>query len=138
MGINEKQLPTITCNWGEPKQSSLTVIAHTRKSLYLCRLCMCVVCVRYKQEKRRQYEQRVCEIEHAIFTTLVMSATGGMGRAATTFYKRLASMISEKRNTEYSNSQTVNWIRCKLSFALLRALIMSTQESKVIKTSCSI
>ena len=91
---------------------------------------VCVLCVRYKQEKRRQYEQRVCEIEHAIFTTLVMSATGGMGRAATTFYKRLASMISEKRNTEYSNSQTVNWIRCKLSFALLRALIMSIRRAR--------
>jgi len=55
-------------------------------------------------------EKRIREVEHATFMPLVMSATGGMGRAATTFYKRLASMISEKRNTEYS--QTVNWIRC--------------------------
>ena len=67
-------------------------------------------------------------MEHATFTPLVMSATGGMGRAATTFYRRLASMISEKRNTEYS--QTVNWIRCKLSFALLRALIMSIRGAR--------
>ena len=58
-------------------------------------------------------------MEHATFTPLVMSDTGGIGRASTMFYKRLASMISEKRNTEYS--RTVNWIRCKLSFALLRA-----------------
>ena len=36
----------------------------------------------------------------ATFTPLVMSATGGMGRAATTFFKRLANMISEKGNTE--------------------------------------
>ena len=71
----------------------------------------------------RQYEQRVREVEHATFTPLDMSATGAMGRTATTFYKRLASMVSEKRNTEYS--QTVNWIQCKLSFALLRASIMS-------------
>ena len=68
---------------------------------------------RHEQEKKRQYEQRVREVEHATFTPLVMSAAGGMGRAATTFYRRLASMISEKRNIEYS--QTVNWIRCKLS-----------------------
>ena len=59
-------------------------------------------------------------MEHARFTPLVMSVTGGMGKAATTFYKKLASMISEKSNTEYSN-----WIRCKLSFALLRASIIS-------------
>ena len=57
-----------------------------------------------------------------------MSATGGMGRAATTFYRRLASMISEKKNTEYS--QTVNWIRCKLSFALLRASIRSIRGAR--------
>ena len=83
---------------------------------------------RHEQEKRRHYEQRVREVEHATFTPLVMSATGGMGRAATTFYKRLASMISEKRNTEYS--QTVNWIRCKLSFALLRSSIMSIRGAR--------
>lgn len=52
---------------------------------------------RHEQEKRRQYEQRVQEVEHSTFTPLVMSSTGGMGRAATTFYKRLASMISDKR-----------------------------------------
>ena len=67
-------------------------------------------------------------MEHATFTPLVMSATGGMGRATTTFYKRIASMISEKMNTEYS--QTVKWIRCKLSFALLRALIMSIRRAR--------
>ena len=54
---------------------------------------------RHEQEKKRQYEQRVREVEHTTFTPLVLSATGGMGRAATTFYRRLASMISEKRNT---------------------------------------
>ena len=77
---------------------------------------------------KRQYEQRVREVEHATFTPLVMSTTGGMGRAATTFYRRLASMISEKMNTSYS--QTVNWIRCKLSFALLRASIMSIRGAR--------
>ena len=39
-----------------------------------------------EQEKRRQYDQRVREIEHATFTPLVLSTTGGMGHAAT-FYK---------------------------------------------------
>ena len=71
---------------------------------------------------------RVHEVEHATFTQLVILTTGGMGRAATTFYKRLASMISEKRDTEYSRS--VNWIRNKLSFALLRASIMSIRGTR--------
>ena len=83
---------------------------------------------RHEQEKKRHYEERVREVERATFTPLVMSTTGGMGRAATTFYKRLASMISEKQNTHYT--QTMNWIRCKLSFALLRASIMSIRGAR--------
>ena len=75
-----------------------------------------------------QYEQMILEVEHAIFTPLVMSATGGMGRAGTTFYRRLASMISEKRNTKYI--QTLNWINCKLSFVLLSTAIMSVRGAR--------
>ena len=78
---------------------------------------------RHEQEKKRQYEQRVQEVEHSIFTPLVMSTTRGMGRAATIFFKRLASFLSEKRKISYS--KTMCWIRCHLSFALLRASIMS-------------
>ena len=32
-----------------------------------------------EQEKKRVYEQRICEVEHSSFTPLVFSATGGMG-----------------------------------------------------------
>ena len=80
---------------------------------------------RHEQEKKRKYEERVREVECATFSPLVMSTTGGMGRAATTFYKRLAS---KKKNTEYT--QTMNWIPCRLSFALLRASIMSIREPR--------
>ena len=60
---------------------------------------------KHEQEKKRQYDQRVHEVEHATFTPLVLSATGGMGRAATTFYKRLVSMITEQRGTAYEYSE---------------------------------
>ena len=39
---------------------------------------------KHEQEKRRQLDRRVREVEHATFTPLVLSTTGGMGRAATT------------------------------------------------------
>ena len=57
-------------------------------------------------------------------TVLVMSPTGGMGRATTTFYKRLASMISENRDVPYG--RTVNWIHCCLSIHYVN------QRSKII------
>ena len=39
---------------------------------------------RHELEKKRQYEQRIRDVEQATFTPLVMSTTGGMGKAATT------------------------------------------------------
>ena len=38
---------------------------------------------KHELEKKRQYEQRVREIEHASLTPLVLSATGGMANEAT-------------------------------------------------------
>ena len=70
--------------------------------------------------KERLYEQRVREVEHASFTPLVFSSTGGLGPAATTFYKRLASMLSDKWKQPYT---TIDWFRYRLSFYLLRSSI---------------
>ena len=84
---------------------------------------------KHEMEKKRSYEQRILEVEHASFTPLVMSATGGMGSMpATTFYGRLASMLSEKRHMPYS--KTVEWVRCKLSFTLLRMSILYVRGSR--------
>ena len=46
--------------------------------------------------KKKAYEERVCEVEHASYTPLVLSATGGMANEATHFYKRLTSRLAEK------------------------------------------
>ena len=51
-----------------------------------------------------------------------MHRIGGMSRAATATYKRLAALVAEKRDKPYST--TMGWIRCRLSFSLLRASIM--------------
>ena len=44
-----------------------------------------------------------------------------MGSAATVCYKRLASLIAQKRDQPYS--RTMAWVRCSLSFARLRSSI---------------
>ena len=80
-------------------------------------------------EKKRAYEQPLLEVEHSSFTTLVFSTTGGMGKLATYFFKRLASMIAEKtENGRYS--QTLWAIRSRLNFALLRSCIMCIRGSR--------
>ena len=47
------------------------------------------------------YRVRIREVEHGVFTPFVLSTTGGMGREATTFYKRLADTITQKRQHPY-------------------------------------
>ena len=77
---------------------------------------------RHEQEKKRKYEQRVRQVEQASFTPIVYSCTGGCSALTNTFIKRLASKLSEKHSTSYST--TMNWLRCRISFALLRASVM--------------
>ena len=82
----------------------------------------------HERIKKRAYEQRVRDIEHASFTPLVMSATGGMANEATQFYKRLASRLAEKWDQPYSS--TMAWLRCRLTFSLLRSAIQSIRGAR--------
>ena len=83
---------------------------------------------KHEDEKKRVYGQRVLEIENGVFTPLVLSTTGGMGREAQTFYKRLADMLAAKRETKYS--KLMGWLRCKLCFAITRSAIMCIRGSR--------
>ena len=73
---------------------------------------------RHKDAKKREYGHRVRDIEHGVFTPLVFTSTGSMGREATVFYRCLADLLATHWGQQYS--QTINWLRCRLSFALLR------------------
>ena len=83
---------------------------------------------RHENQKKRVYEQRIRDVEHGSFVPLVMSVTGGLGRIATTVYKRLASMLSNKWNQPYST--TMCWLRCRLSFSLLRSSILAIRGAR--------
>ena len=83
---------------------------------------------KHKLEKKRAYKQRVRDVEHSSFTPLVLSVTGGMGAEATTFYKRLAALLSQKWDTPYS--MTICWLRCHLSFYLIRSAIQALRGAR--------
>ena len=83
---------------------------------------------KHEREKKRAYEQRVREVEHSTFTPLVFSATGGMASEATNFYKHLASMLALKWDSPYSS--TLCWLRCRLSFSLLRSAIQAIRGAR--------
>ena len=83
---------------------------------------------KHENAKKRAYEQCIREIEHGSFTPLVLSLTGGMGPTASVCYKRLASMLAQKRDQTYSS--TMAWLRCSLSFALLRSSIQCVRGAR--------
>ena len=82
----------------------------------------------HENVKKRGYEQRIREVERGTFSPLVFLSTGGMGRAAVVTYKWLASLIAAKRDEPYS--RTLGWIRCCLSFSLLRSSIMCCRGAR--------
>ena len=86
-----------------------------------CRSSLTATYRQHEATKRRAYKQRVREIEHGYFTPLILSATGGMVPTATTAYKRLASLLADKRKQEYS--KTICWLRCTISFSLIRSAV---------------
>ena len=83
---------------------------------------------RQESLKKRAYEQRVREVEHASFTPLVLSATGGLANEATVFYKRLASCLAMKWDQSYSS--TMFWLRCRLTFSLLRSAVQCIRGAR--------
>ena len=83
---------------------------------------------KHEDEKKRTYGQHILEIERAVFTPLVLTTTGGMRREAQTFYKRLADLLSQKREMAYSS--LMRWLRCKTSFAILRSAVMCIRGSR--------
>ena len=88
---------------------------------------------KHEQIKKHAYEhQRIREVEHATFSPLVFSATGGLAREASTFYKRLASMLASKWDHTYSS--TLCWLHCRLAFSLLRSSIQAIRAGA--RSSC--
>ena len=85
---------------------------------------------RHEQEKKREYGDRVREIEQASFTPRVFATTGGMGREASIFYRRLADLLSHRNNVTYNT--TLAWLRCTLSFSLLRSAAVCIRGSRSI------
>ena len=83
---------------------------------------------RHEQAKRNQYEERIREVEHASFTPLVFTTSGGASPLTSTFLKHLASKLAEKRDVAYST--TIGWLRARLSFSLLRSAVMCIRGSR--------
>ena len=85
-------------------------------------------CYRKNENEKCEYEERACNVKHGTFAPLVFSSASGMGPIPTTFYRRLASFLSDKLHQSYN--QTIRWLCCHLSSSLLRSVIICLRGAR--------
>ena len=88
-----------------------------------------LACYKDNEEiKKRKYDERIREVEHSSFSPLVFSSSGGCAPIASLVIKRLSLLHSEKFNNKYNN--TINFIRCRFSFSIIRSAIRCLRGSR--------
>jgi hypothetical protein len=87
-----------------------------------------------EKAKIREYGERVREVEHADFTPLVFTCAGGMAPQCHLVMKRLAEQLSKKK--DLPTSVVSGWLRCRMSFALLRTTLLCVRATRRKKFVC--
>ena len=85
----------------------------------------------YENEKKRQYGSKVMEVEQGTFTPLIFSSTGGMGSECKLYHKRLVELLAIKKGESYAT--TMQWVRAKVSFALVRSALLCLRGSRSVR-----
>ena len=67
-------------------------------------------------------------MERGNFTPLVFTTSGGMAPACQRFFKRVATMIADKRRQTYQH--VVSYVRTRLRFAMLRSTLIAIRGFK--------
>ena len=111
--------------WGSYERTFLDVrIVHPNAPSYANK-SMDKIFEKHEKEKKRDYNERVIQVEKGSFTPIVMSTFGGMGVEAKKFHKRIATLISEKRGERYSD--VVNFMRTRIRFSILRSVLTAVR-----------
>ena len=85
----------------------------------------------HEKRKRREYLERIRNVEHGDFTPLIVATTGGIGTHGSMVIKRLSKALAVKRNQHVS--VVAGWLRCRLSFAILRSAIVCLRGSRPLR-----
>ena len=82
----------------------------------------------FENAKKREYKQRIDEVEAAEFVPMVMSTSGGMGEAMVKALRRLASALADKTGETYS--QLMGVLRCRFAFAMMRSALVCLRGTR--------
>ena len=81
-----------------------------------------------EKEKKKNYNERILEVEHGSFMPICISAYGGIEKEGSKFYNRLAELLVKKKNQQLS--VMTSWIRRKLIFHLINSICMCIRGSR--------
>ena len=91
---------------------------------------------KHEQDKKRSYNNRIMNVEHGNFTPLVFSLTGGEGPETSMFHKHISQQIAIKTEEKYE--KVMSLIRCKISFLILRSVLLCIRGSRSITSKDSV
>ena len=83
---------------------------------------------RHEDAKKREYLERVLEVDHGSFTTLIFGTNGGFGEECKRFLSTLTNKLSEKNND--TNGTVITWLRTRLSMEITRASLLCLRGSR--------
>ena len=91
------------------------------------------LCQLHQRAKQLEYEERIINVDHGSFCPLVFATSGATGPLCDRFLKHLAGKIADRDSSEYSC--VMAWLRCRISFALLRSAVMCIRGSRSSRRS---
>ena len=81
-----------------------------------------------ENEKKREYNQRILQVEHGSFTPLVFSCFGGMSRECRCFFSHTAERLANRRKEPKSKISA--WIKARLNFALIWSMLLCLRGTR--------
>ena len=85
-----------------------------------------------EKRKMRKYNSRILIVEKGSFTPLIYTTFGGWGPQATKYHKRLAELMSRKRNEDYPT--IMSYMRTRIRFSILRSTLVAIRGERGRKT----
>ena len=79
--------------------------------------------ISHERSKKREYNDRILQVEKGSFSPAVFSCSGGASPETTKLLKVIAAKLAVKRGEQYNTS--INFLRRRISFDILRTCLMS-------------
>eukprot|EP00923_Selenidium_pygospionis_P029694 GHVN01052882.1.p2 GENE.GHVN01052882.1~~GHVN01052882.1.p2 ORF type:complete len:148 (-),score=27.66 GHVN01052882.1:249-692(-) len=113
----------------EPQEVALLDIrvTDTDATSYLNRTTQQILSEQEREKKTMFAEE--CRKRRAAFTPFVTSVDGALGSEAKAFMQAIGRQLSKKWAMNYS--QTMHWVRTRLSFAIIRATHVCLRGSRM-------